>query len=46
MTTKQMDDMTTEHEKSQKEALRHLEAFLLGWGNRIVEIPKLPLLPR
>ena len=34
MTTKQMDDMTTEHEKSQKEALRHLEAFY--WGGVIV----------
>ena len=34
MTTKQINDMTTEQEESQKEALRHLEAFY--WGGLII----------
>jgi hypothetical protein len=34
MTTEQMDDTTIEEEKSQKEALRHLDAFY--WGGVIV----------
>jgi hypothetical protein len=34
MATEQMDDMTIEEEKSQIEALRHLEAFY--WGGVII----------
>ena len=34
MTTKQINDLTVEHEESQKEAVRHLDAFY--WGGVIL----------